>query len=44
MSTATPAPPKQDEILERLRKLVQRAEQGDEAALPELRVALDANP
>jgi hypothetical protein len=24
--------------------LVQRAEQGDEAALPELRVALDANP
>ena len=44
MSTTTATPPKQDEVLERLRKLVQRAEQGDEAALPELRVALDANP
>jgi hypothetical protein len=27
-----------------LRRLVQRAEEGDQAALPELRVALDANP
>ena len=44
MSTATTTPPKQDEVLERLQRLVQRAEQGDEAALPELRVALDANP
>jgi hypothetical protein len=44
MSTTTTTAPKQDEILERLRKLVQRAEGGDEAALPELRVALDANP
>jgi hypothetical protein len=47
MSTTTPTPPKQDSedpVLERLRLLVQRAEEGDEAALPELRVALDANP
>ena len=47
MSTTTPTPPKQDcedPVLERLRNLVRRAEQGDEAALPELRVALDANP
>jgi hypothetical protein len=47
MSTTTTAPPKQDSedpVLERLRKLVQRAEQGDEAALPELRMALDVNP
>ena len=32
------------ETLERLQSLVKRAEQGDESALPELRVALDANP
>jgi hypothetical protein len=32
------------EILERLQALVKRAEQGDESALPELRVALDSNP
>jgi hypothetical protein len=44
MSTTTTAPPKQEEILERLQRLVERAEQGDEAALPELRVALDVNP
>jgi hypothetical protein len=44
MSTATTTPPKQDEILERLQQLVRRAEGGDETALPELRVALDANP
>ena len=43
MSTTTTTPPKQDEVLERLQRLVQRAEQGDEAVLPELRVALDAN-
>ena len=43
MPTTTTTPPKQDEILDRLRKLVQRAEQGDEAVLPELRAALDAN-
>jgi hypothetical protein len=36
-------PTKEDEIRERLQRLVERAEQGDEAALPELRVALDAN-
>ena len=44
MSTTTTTPPKQDEILERLRQLVERAEQGDASAMPELRVALDANP
>ena len=44
MSTTTTAPPKQEEILERLQQLVRRAEGGDETALPELRVALDANP
>jgi len=44
MSTTTETPPKQDEVLDRLRKLVQRAEQGDESVLGELRVALDANP
>ncbi len=45
MSTTTTTPPKpQDEILERLQRLVERAEQGDEGAMPELRVALDANP
>jgi hypothetical protein len=47
MSTTTTAPPKQegeDPILERLQRLVQRAEQGDESVLPELRAALDANP
>jgi hypothetical protein len=32
------------ETLERLQSLVKRAEQGDESALPELRVALNANP
>jgi hypothetical protein len=32
------------ETLERLQTLVQRAEQGDESALPTLRAALDANP
>jgi hypothetical protein len=32
------------ETLERLQSLVKRAEQGDESALPELRVALDTNP
>ena len=44
MSTTTTTPPKQDEILEQLRQLVERAEQGDASAMPELRVALDANP
>jgi hypothetical protein len=44
MSTTTTAPPKQEEILERLQQLVQRAEQGDEGVLGELRAALDANP
>ena len=47
MSTTTTTPPKQDNedpILERLRQLVQRAEQGDETVLPELRAALDVNP
>ena len=44
MSTTTPTPPKQEEILERLQQLVRRAEGGDETALPELRVALDVNP
>jgi hypothetical protein len=47
MSTTTTAPPKQDgedQVLEQLHRLVQRAEQGDETVLGELRVALDANP
>jgi hypothetical protein len=47
MSTTTATPPKQDSadpVLERLHQLVRRAEGGDEAALPELRAALDVNP
>ena len=44
MSTTTTTPPKQDEVLERLQRLVQRAEQGDESVLGELRAALDVNP
>ena len=44
MSTTTTTPPKQDEILEQLRQLVERAEQGDESVMPELRAALNANP
>jgi hypothetical protein len=44
MSTATTTPPKQDEVLERLQRLVERAEGGDESVMPELRVALDTNP
>ena len=44
MSTTATEAPKQDEVLERLRRLVERAERGDETVLPELRVALDANP
>ena len=44
MSTATTTPPKQDEVIERLQRLVQRAEQGDETVLGELRAALDVNP
>ena len=43
MSTTATEAPKQDEVLERLQRLVQRAEQGDESVLPELRAALDAN-
>jgi hypothetical protein len=43
MSTTTTTPPKQDEVLERLQKLVRRAEEGDESVLPELRAALDVN-
>jgi hypothetical protein len=47
MSTATTTPPKQDgedQVLERLQRLVQRAEQGDESVLGELRAALAVNP
>jgi len=44
MSTTTTTASKQDEILERLHRLVQRAEGGDETVLGELRVALNANP
>ena len=45
MSTTTATPPKQDDpVLERLQRLVQRAEQGDETVLGELRAALDVNP
>jgi hypothetical protein len=46
MSTTTTAPPKQDgedPILARLHRLVQRAEEGDESVLPELRAALAVN-
>jgi hypothetical protein len=43
MSTTTTTPPKQDEVLERLQRLVQRAEQGDASVLAELRAALDRN-
>ena len=43
MSTTTTTPPKQDEVLEQLQRLVERAEQGDEGVLGELRAALDAN-
>ena len=42
MSTTTTTPPKQDgedQVLERLQRLVQRAEQGDESVLGELRAA-----
>jgi hypothetical protein len=42
--TTTTALPSETEFRERLQGLVQRAEQGDETALPELRAALDANP
>jgi hypothetical protein len=47
MSTTTTGPPKQDgedQVLERLQRLVVRAEQGDESVLGELRAALDVNP
>jgi hypothetical protein len=44
MSTTTTTPPKQDEVLEQLQRLVERAEQGDETVLGELRAALDVNP
>jgi len=44
MSTTTTTASKQDEVLEQLQRLVERAERGDETVLPELRVALDANP
>jgi hypothetical protein len=44
MSTTTTTASKQDEILERLQRLVERAEKGDASVLGELRVALDANP
>ena len=43
MPTTTATPPKQDEVLERLRRLVERAEQGDASVLGELRAALDVN-
>jgi hypothetical protein len=46
MSTTTTTPPKQDgedQVLERLQRLVERAEQGDESVLPELRAALNVN-
>jgi hypothetical protein len=36
--------PQQPQNLERLQLLVQRAQQGDEGVVPELRQALDANP
>ena len=44
MSTTTTEAPKQDEVLERLQRLVERAEGGDESVMPELRAALNANP
>ena len=44
MSTTTTTASKQDEVLERLQRLVERAEQGDETVLGELRAALDVNP
>ena len=47
MSTTTTTPPKQDgedQVLEQLQRLVERAEQGDEGVLGELRAALDVNP
>jgi hypothetical protein len=43
MSTTTTTASKQDEILERLQRLVERAEQGDASVLGELRAALDRN-
>jgi hypothetical protein len=43
METTAEVPQSEAEILERLQHLVRRAEQGDGAAVPELRVALDAN-
>jgi hypothetical protein len=43
MDTTTEPPRTEAEIHERLQKLVRRAEQGDGAAVPELRVALDVN-
>ena len=44
MSTTTTTASKQDEILERLQRLVERAEQGDASVMGELRAALDVNP
>jgi hypothetical protein len=44
MSTTTTTASNQDEVLERLQRLVERAEGGDEGVMPELRAALDANP
>ena len=44
MSTTTTTASKQDEILEQLHRLVERAEGGDASVMGELRVALDANP
>jgi hypothetical protein len=44
MSTTATEAPKQDEVLERLQRLVERAERGDESVLGELRAALDVNP
>jgi hypothetical protein len=43
MSTTTTTASKQEEILERLQRLVERAEQGDASVLGELRAALDRN-
>jgi hypothetical protein len=43
MEAAAEKPQTEGEIQERLKKLVRRAEQGDESVLPELRVALDVN-
>jgi hypothetical protein len=45
MSAMNETPPNQDpEALARLQSLVQRAQQGDESVLPELRQILDAHP